>query len=279
MKTRVLSSLVGLVVLAVVLYFFNTLVLNLTMAVLSLMALFELFRATGHLSHKGLVVLGVFMAVALPVARIPLLRPWIPQIVFALILIFFGMVLFYNRRVPLEKVALAFLFSIYVPLFFSCAVFLREDHGVIRGGFYLIMALGAAWLCDTGAYFAGTLFGKHKLAPRISPKKTVEGSVGGVIVSTAVIQLLALGYRAGMAAMGYGVEIDHLRLTLIFPVLAVAGMMGDLSASVIKRQYGVKDFGNIMPGHGGILDRFDSVLFTLPTAYVLVQKFPVIFLT
>jgi len=279
MKQRIISSLVGLALLAVVLCFFNTPLLNAVMALISLLALYELFRATGCASNNWLMAVGFAMSLAIPFIRYPLVRPWMPQILFLLILAFFAIMLRFYQQVSFEKISMAFLCSTFVPLFFSCAVFMREDYGAVRGGFYLVMALAAAWLCDTGAYFVGTLLGKHKLAPRISPKKTVEGSVGGIVAATALMPLLALGYGALMQALGYPVEIHYLRLMLMFPLLAVVGMMGDLTASAVKRQFGIKDFGNIMPGHGGVLDRFDSALFTLPAVYILVQKIPVISLT
>ena len=132
-------------------------------------------------------------------------------------------------------------------------------------------------MADTGAYFAGHWFGKHKLAPEISPKKTVEGAVGGVI--TALVAVLVFSCLFSVAAtevLGRPVEANYLRIVLVSPVLTVFSILGDLSASVLKRQYGVKDYGSIMPGHGGIMDRFDSVLFVLPAVYLLSVYLPLI---
>ncbi|HZK37926.1 MAG TPA: phosphatidate cytidylyltransferase, partial [Clostridia bacterium] len=117
----------------------------------------------------------------------------------------------------------------------------------------------AAWGTDTLAYFSGYLFGKRKLCPSISPKKTVEGAIGGMLGSM-IISLI----------FGYFFLKDYLFAVALIGFLgSIAAQIGDLSASLIKRDIGIKDFGNIMPGHGGILDRFDSILFTAPTVYYI----------
>lgn len=269
MKVRVVSSLVGLVILGVVIAFLDTLVLNAAIGVIVILAVVELMNATGAGKFKSLTTMSLLMAVVIPFARTGYVRRFIMEIVFVLILLFFIVLLKHHATMRVEQVAMAFFFGTFVPVFFSCAVYLRDDFGSRIGGFYLIMALGSAWLSDTGAYFTGRAFGRHKLAPHVSPNKTVEGSVGGVIVCTVFMLLLALGYGAIMNTLGYPVWIRYGRLLLATPVFSVLGMLGDLSASVIKRQFHVKDFGHIMPGHGGIMDRFDSVLFTLPSVYII----------
>lgn len=269
MKTRVLSSLVGLMLLALVYVFIDTLLLNAAIALISIIAVYELLKATGCLQFRGLVFLAMLMTVSISFARARGVKPMLPEGIYVLIILYFILMLYYFGKMRIEHFAMTFLFSIVVPVFFSCAVFIRDDYGTARGGFYLLLALGAAWLCDTGAFFCGRAFGRHKLAPRVSPKKTVEGSVGGVIVCTALMLLLARGYGAVSEAFGTPLRIYYLRIALLTPVLAVMGMLGDLSMSAIKRQFNVKDFGTIMPGHGGVLDRFDSALFTLPAVYIV----------
>jgi len=144
---------------------------------------------------------------------------------------------------------------------------IREMYGL----WYVWLIFIAAWGCDTGAYFVGRFFGKRKLAPKLSPKKTVAGAVGGVIT-------------AAVLCMVYFVILEHFGIwyyeTGIEPVMymawygaigAVLGQAGDLSASAVKRVVGIKDYGNIMPGHGGVLDRFDSVIFVAPFAFIFVH--------
>ena len=119
------------------------------------------------------------------------------------------------------------------------------------------------WIADTGAYFSGVALGKHKLCPEISPKKTIEGFIGGIL-TTGIVYLIAFcvydGFEFKTAIFAF----------LIGIVCAVIGTVGDLSASMVKRQIGFKDYGKIMPGHGGLMDRFDSILFVLPTFYAFV---------
>lgn len=276
MKTRILSALVGLVILAVVFAFVDTLLLNVVIGLIGLIAVHELLSAVGVTKHPSLTLLSMVMAVVIPFARAGFIRTILLETVFVLILLFFVVLLRNHRKIRVEQVAMAFFFSTFVPVFFSCAVYLRDDFGPGIGIFYLLMGLGSAWLSDSGAYFVGLRFGKRKLAPQISPKKTVEGAIGGVVVCAVTMLLLARGYQAVMGLLGFPVTIYYLRLLLLMPVFSVIGMLGDLSASCIKRAYGVKDFGKIMPGHGGVMDRFDSVLFTLPSVFILVHHVAIV---
>lgn len=131
-----------------------------------------------------------------------------------------------------------------------------------NGIYYFVLLLNFSCVCDMGAYFAGVTLGKHKLCPVISPNKTVEGAVGGIVLSLlgTLIFVLSFGHT------------DKLVLTLILTIpLCIAGMMGDLFASTIKRNAGLKDYSNLIPGHGGILDRLDSMLFIAPVLYMFAE--------
>lgn len=133
------------------------------------------------------------------------------------------------------------------------------------GGYLLVLApLVAAFCSDTMALFTGMACGKHKLAPHVSPNKTVEGSIGGLLGGIIGMLLLALVYRAIT-----GTELSFGGSALLGFVGAAMGQLGDLSFSMVKRQYGIKDYGRLLPGHGGVLDRFDSVLFAAPAVYIL----------
>ena len=125
---------------------------------------------------------------------------------------------------------------------------------------YLVFTFMGAWVSDSGAYFVGTFFGKHKLCPSISPKKTVEGLIGGAVTNALAFAALAL------FANNYLLDIK-LRISvfaIIGVICCILGLLGDLTASLIKRECGIKDYGNIMPGHGGAMDRFDSVVYIAP---------------
>jgi len=159
----------------------------------------------------------------------------------------------------------------YVSVLLSAVVFTREWLGI----FYVWLIFLAAWGCDTGAYFAGKAFGRRKLAPKLSPNKTVAGAVGGIVAAGVLVTVYVLvwqllvenGLSEALRANSY--EWPPLYVFPIFgAIAAVLGQAGDLSASAIKRKVGIKDFGGSIPGHGGILDRFDSILFVAPFALV-----------
>lgn len=276
MKTRILSAFVGLVLLAVVYALLETVLLNIVIGALCLLGVWELLHATGCTRFPGITVLSMLMALVIPFARTARVQSLLFEAVYVLVVAFFLLLLKNHRTMRIEHFAMAFLFSTILPVFFSCAVYLRDDYGAVGGGFYLLLALGSAWLCDSGAYFVGRKCGRHKLAPRVSPKKTVEGAVGGIVVCTALMLLVSWCYAAVYRLLGVRLEMHYGAIALFTPLFSLIGMLGDLSASVIKRTFGVKDYGNIMPGHGGVLDRFDSVLFTLPAVYILSSHISVI---
>lgn len=261
--------MVGLVILAVVIIFIGTPLFNLVIAAISLCALFEMLRATGCLKNKALSTLSFALALIFPFSLEEQFRAFAIPIIFIFFVLFFALLIKNSTTTRVEQTAMAFMFSIFIPLFFSCAVFMRDLYGTVAGSFYLLMALGCAWLSDTGAYFAGRKFGRHKLAPVVSPKKTVEGAIGGLISCTVFMLLIALGFEQVMKLAGVTVLINYPWLAVVTPVCSALGMLGDLSASVIKRQFDVKDYGNIMPGHGGVMDRFDSVMFTMPSVFII----------
>ena len=172
-----------------------------------------------------------------------------------------------HKEIRYEQVFFVLAVMILVPQAMTTMVRM-ERYDPKSGLFLLIMGLCGAWIADTGAYFTGVSIGKHKLCPEISPKKTIEGLMGGIL-TTAIAYTVAFscyyGFTAKRAAIAF----------ITGAVCAVIGTVGDLSASMVKRQIGFKDYGKIMPGHGGLMDRFDSVLFVLPTFYVFITLFGV----
>ena len=134
----------------------------------------------------------------------------------------------------------------------------------INGKYIYLLAFLGAWVCDTFAYFVGKFFGKHKLIPEISPKKTIEGSIGGMAFTVGAFALYAL-----IVNSAFDTNLSYVKLCIIGLVLSVVSQIGDLIASSVKRQNDIKDYGNLFPGHGGVLDRFDSVMLTAPTLFIL----------
>ncbi|MCL2579166.1 MAG: phosphatidate cytidylyltransferase [Oscillospiraceae bacterium] len=268
MLLRFVTTLGLLAVLGVVGFFLDTMLLNVFILLVSALGVFEVMRATGLSARRDLTLLALTGAMVIPLVGFSALAtPMIYLIVFS----YFLLLVKKYGKLRLIDCAMALLFGTVIPLSFACAIFLRDTHGAQAGGFYILLALTAAWASDTGAYFAGRFLGKHKLAPVVSPKKTIEGAVGGVAVCTGMMIWIGVGYQNM-----FGGQVNMIELAIIAPILSVIGMFGDLSASAIKREYGVKDFGNIMPGHGGVLDRFDSVLFTLPAVYLISTHLPLI---
>ena len=134
----------------------------------------------------------------------------------------------------------------------------------------VLVVLIGSWITDSCAYFAGYFFGKHKLAPEISPKKTIEGSIGGIFGVIVIIAAYAI-----VAGHIMNKSVNIYSAIVIGLIAGIVSQFGDLCASIIKREHNVKDFGNIMPGHGGVMDRFDSLLFVAPTVYYIVKFFPI----
>lgn len=259
MKQRIITAVVAFFVLLPVLIFSDTFIFPLGLAICAVLSVWEMFACVGlknaWLFTAPMYVLG---------AAFPFLIRYLPDrdllapiaICAAVVwtLYAFTVLIFSHGKYPLEAVFVASFSLFYIFIGFNAILFI---HDCEPGGKYLyyICFLGA-WITDIFAYFCGRAFGKHKLIPDVSPKKTVEGSIGGTVFCILV-----------MVIFGFVVEklVPEISANLlIFAVagvlIAVVSQIGDLSMSVIKRKYGVKDYGFIFPGHGGVLDRFDSVI-------------------
>lgn len=277
MKQRVLSGVVIAVVAISVLLLMNTVVFPIVWTVLAVMAVYEIEKVT-QIKNKALVVLSLaFSALFCLNECFGVVEVSYSAVLAIYVLIMLTIMLIGYDITKFEHVAVAFFASIAVPFAFSIFVYLRDINVHSNGkfskteGVYLILlVLVCSWLTDVFAYFTGRAFGKHKLCPKISPKKTVEGAIGGIIIP-AVINIIVLAVFEKF--FFDGTVIPYWAMLIISPVLSVASMLGDLSASTIKRNFGVKDFSNLIPGHGGIMDRFDSCLFVLPAIYAIVNLF------
>ena len=282
MKKRIISAAGGLALLAVVVIFFDTLLVNFLAAGICLLALFEIFKAADLLRFRVLTgVCGVFCVLILFLNTNAIAISF-SYLSYLLVVLLFVMLLRDHDKLRVEQVAYSFLMSILLAVSFYCLILLKEQTGPQMGMFYMLLIFGSAWWADSGAYFVGTFLGKHKLCPRISPKKTVEGLIGGIVTAVIGNVLVCLVFQAfcnWVVPWGYiknAVTISIPAVALVTPFATLLGVLGDLSASVIKRQYGIKDFGNIMPGHGGAMDRFDSVLFISPFFYFIFNILPLI---
>lgn len=263
MITRIITAVVGIAVAIGVLFLSATPVYNITVSLLTVIMLYELLSACGCIRYKFHSIVCVIFAAVMPfLVEFEGMEAKYLLGTSCILLIFIGYIAD-HKNITFEKICCMLAVTLLTTLSMCCLVSLKnldKVHGVC----YVILCLAGAWLGDSGAYFVGTFFGKHKLCPEISPKKTVEGAVGGIITVGIIFALYAFFYRLVQGYLGQSFEVNYPVLVLIGFACGVLGIVGDLSASLIKRQSGIKDFGNIMPGHGGIMDRFDSVLFVAP---------------
>lgn len=280
MKTRILSAAAGLAVLAVVIAFYDTLVLDLFIAALAMIGIYEAHHAAGITREHWRITLYCELFAVL-FLLVPKGREYGLYAVYVLAVLVFAYILEHHKTFTIREGAYALLMGAALPAVFGLIVQLRESFGNEQGILYLVFLLGSAWWSDTGGYFTGMLCGKHKLCPEISPKKTVEGLIGGLVVAVlGNIGMMALITWLSSRGFGYltaPLTLHFGRICLLTPVLALLSVVGDLSFSIIKRTYGIKDYGNLMPGHGGVLDRFDSVLFITPAVYFIAVHWPIAF--
>ena len=277
MKTRVLSGGVLVLFIAAIVLFNHSfpLALNLALALISLLAVMEIISALGMAKNYILTAPSLLFAFLLPLVQEPVTGGalWRQVLYFAYLVVLFSALIRYHKTTTFREVGIVFSMTLLIPTALSTLLELRELGGR-HGMFYVIIAIFSAWISDAGAFFAGTLFGRHKLCPEISPKKTVEGVAGGFALNFAA--MLAFGYFFHAIYYQREVEVSYLALALIGLGGTATSILGDLSFSLIKRSCHIKDFGQVIPGHGGILDRFDSVVFTAPFVCILVQLLPLV---
>lgn len=273
MAKRLISAAIAIPLGILVLYIDNIYLLTGVMSALSVLATYEIFVATKYLKNIPVTIVSFAFVAFVPFAFIiQPIREQIPYVCLAFLFTLFIIMIFMHEKVKFEQVALVAFISVCIPLAMSSLAFTRiafSEHGI----FYVVFILVAAWIGDAGAYFIGTFFGKHKMAPTISPKKSWEGFFGGVVTSGVFGILLGLGYE-WLDYLTTGVHHFTVNIWFLFVIsliCAVLGVIGDFSASILKRQCMVKDFGHILPGHGGVLDRFDSVLFVAPFVYLVLK--------
>lgn len=275
MKTRILAAVALLPVLLVFVLVLPAWGTAVVFAAASALAAYELLYTTGLVKHVRLVVYAMLMAV--------LVNFWClgqdPNLAMLGLFVYFSLLLtemlLAHTKLRFEKLCLCLAAGVLVPYLLGALVRIRAmypgmDHShTTLGKYWILVAFLIAFVSDSAAYFVGRALGKHRLAPVISPNKTVEGALGGVACTVAALALYAL-----ILDKACGFTVNYL-YTLVYGILgSAAGILGDLSFSVIKRQAGIKDYGKLIPGHGGILDRFDSMLMIAPLVELLLRTLP-----
>lgn len=261
MFKRILTGVIAFCfVLVPVLFFADTVVLPIAVALFGVVATYEVLHCVGL--HKNLWVSAPLYLVS---AALPFgIRYFaigsvlaLPMALCVVLIYLLATAVFSHGKTDIRDVSTSLVLWLYTLIGFAGLIII---HDFIRGGqyFYLLAFVGA-WVTDTFAYFTGMLLGKHKLIPDVSPKKTVEGAVGGVVFCTLSFVVFGLLYNRFWLADG-DEAIPLLAMAIVGFIVSIVSQIGDLSLSLLKRKYGIKDFGKIFPGHGGVLDRFDSVL-------------------
>ncbi|MFM7323069.1 MAG: phosphatidate cytidylyltransferase [Armatimonadota bacterium] len=271
---RLVSSFVGIPLLLVLVFFevdarLPGILFASALALVALLGAGEYFRALRLRHFRPSSVVGYLAIAILQIAAFGsgqgILSELLPMFLAVMVITTLVHQVVRRESEPLANTGVTFLGVVYVGWMVSYLIRLRSFPGMVapapfpetpKGAWVVLYVFAVTWITDTGAYFTGSRFGKRKLAPRLSPNKTVEGAVGGLCFAT----LMSVGWGTWI-----GLPLWH--CALLGPILGLLGQIGDLCESALKRDLGIKDFGGIMPGHGGILDRFDSLLFTAPIAY------------
>ncbi|MCD7830791.1 MAG: phosphatidate cytidylyltransferase [Firmicutes bacterium] len=267
MAKRLLTGIILLAVLIPVLIFGDTAVLPALFAVISVVSLYETAKCAGDDKGKNLKIM---IPVYIIAAVFPFFEFFTENKAVSILMaagalaafaVFFYHVVKFGKAAPISQNALILLMLIYVVGASSSAVSVAvEENGV----FLVPLIIICSWGTDIFAYVFGSLFGRHKLSPVVSPKKSIEGSVGGTVMAAA----LTVAYGA-IVSHFTSLSANYAALFVTGILISVISQMGDLNASAIKRSHNVKDFGKIFPGHGGMLDRFDSVIAACPALYII----------
>lgn len=269
MVKRVAVAVVCIPLLFVVFFVLPEIFIPIMISALSMVALHEVLWSTGFVKNAWISGLSIALSGVVPfwVYIGQGMRSALCGI-FIYFVCIFVVAISSHYTVTLEKMGGSFFFAMLIPYFLS--TFVRIDQMPLAD-YLILLPLVAAFTSDAFALFAGMAFGKHKLAPELSPKKTVEGAVGGLV--GAIVCCLIYG---AVMQFGFQLKVNYVFLAIYGLLGSLVSQVGDLSFSYIKRQYGLKDFGNIFPGHGGVLDRFDSVIFCAPLIEILIYWMPAI---
>ncbi|MDP4092540.1 MAG: phosphatidate cytidylyltransferase [Bacillota bacterium] len=274
MKTRIISGIVGLALLFFVIWL-GKIALGIAVFLVALIGIHEFYNCIEKAGHKPVRLIGYISCI--PVLLLGLygsfnsydrnISPlgtlsYFMLGMFVLEAVLMGLIVFKHHKYNVVDISLSLLGIFYVVFMFSFIILTRN----LKNGNYYIWFIFFAWVTDTMAYFTGRAFGKRKLSPEISPKKTVAGSIGGIIGCVAASTIYGIVLNSGNYL---NVAIYH--FIVIGALVGILSQVGDLAASAIKRYAGVKDYGNLMPGHGGVLDRFDSILFIAPVIYFYIS--------
>jgi len=272
--TRILSAAVAIPLAVILIFYPGGIPFAVAVGLVAIAGTHEYYNGVRKLNARPVEILGLLAVALFVVSALRYERSQIgaifPAVLTLLLIASFCVELVRENRAPLVNVGATVFGAIYVGWLIMHLVVLREIPGNVTVGPYIreagawlvMMAFICTWVSDTAAFFVGKFFGKKKLAPKLSPNKTVEGSIGGLV-----------GALASVMIVGTIIALPWYHSLILGMVMGVLCQLGDLSESAIKREVGLKDFGHVLPGHGGVLDRMDSMLFTGPVMYYYVVLF------
>lgn len=271
MKTRIIVAAVGIPLLVAFIFLVPLWAFAAVVGIISLGSAYEFLRCVGPELPLRFSVYAMVSALAIPILSVLVdVNIIIYTVLFALTLVMFVELMLSFRKNG------QFRFADVLQVIFAGGVMPLLLSALVRVGdrecsqAYLLLPFVAAFSCDSGAYFAGKFFGKTKVFPHLSPNKTLEGCIGGVLADVVLMLLY------GVVLVIFGLKVNFFYMSLYGLLGSIACQLGDLAFSAVKREYGVKDYGTIIPGHGGMLDRFDSMHFAAPMVEVLVILLPAV---
>ena len=263
MLQRIITGVLGIIPVILIL-FSNEIVVHIAVALISIYALCEMYSAVGISKKTTVYVLSILFSAIFFIVEFKSIAPFL----FAYVILLLILVVFNHQNIKITDISTALFMLFYIVFAMAHIIMVRKAP---FGNINIILIFLGAFATDTFAYFVGVTMGKHKLCPEISPKKTIEGAVGGLL--GGVVCFLIMGYIVDATL---NADVNYLHLIILGLICSILSELGDLAASIIKRQYGIKDFGKILPGHGGVMDRLDSIIFIAPLIYYYIKYFPVI---
>ena len=269
MKTRIMTAAIAVPLLLIIILALPKIFAAILFGFMCALAAYELLMAVGFGKNIRLVIYSAVMALLVALwSYFGCSQVWASAGLLIFSAVLFTEMMLSHIKLRFEKIAICFVAGVVIPFLFCGLIRIHTVDG--SGRFFVLIPFIIAFVSDSGAYFTGLHFGRRKLAPVISPNKTVEGAIGGVAAATASMLLYMF-----IVDIAFGFSVNYFAVILYGIVCSAAGVFGDLCFSVIKRQFGVKDYGTLIPGHGGIMDRFDSMIIVAPLVEVLLTLIPV----
>ena len=270
MKKRIATAVVMVPLLILLLLVAPQWLAAVLFGVMMSIAAYELLYRTRLVRHGRLVVYSSVMAFAVVMwSFFGAMQAYLLLGLLAFVMLLFMEMMMDHVKIHLESLGLCLVGGFLVPYLLSALIRILTMR---YGRYVILIPFLVAFLSDSGAYFVGLKFGKHKLSPVVSPNKTIEGAIGGIVTAMASMVIYALV----LDLLPVGIQVNYALAVLYGLAGSLAGIFGDLCFSVIKRQTGIKDYGDLFPGHGGILDRFDSLVTVAPLMEALLLIAPMV---